>query len=502
MGRRAVAAVVSLWVVSISVVVDRIVPDPYMDEIFHIPQAQRYCGGDLRSWDPMITTPPGLYCLSLAYIGALFPGISFMKPSGTFSEVCSTSFLRATNGVLAVICSIIIYDILIHLRPNVGDRRVTIYAICVALYPVHWFFSFLYYTDVASTTAVLAMFLASLKGHHWISSLLGAIAVFIRQTNVIWILFIAFNAAIDHVEAISQKYNLQSGDSASLLMEDEVVLNESRFETKSKLRRRFQHSTKSVRPSISEKSSLVHELYAIILKMWRFKWRLLISFFPFILVLAGFMTFVFWNGSIVLGAKEDHVASPHFAQMMYFGLISAAATAPLHFNSTQFTYLLEPFWKKRTTGILQWLVALVVGFVSVHWFSIAHPYLLADNRHYTFYFWRKIIRAHWASKYLMIPLCIYCLFSIGSILGKSRGRTWALSFFLACSAALVPAPLVEFRYYTVPIILFLLNSQVDSQISWALTSALFVATDVFTMSMFLLRPFQWAHQPGIQRFIW
>lgn len=49
--------------------------------------------------------------------------------------------------------------------------------------------------------------------------------------------------------------------------------------------------------------------------------------------------------------------------------------------------------------------------------SIAHPYLLADNRHYTFYFWRKIIQAHWASKYLMIPLCVYGWFSMGSILG-------------------------------------------------------------------------------------
>ena len=31
------------------------------DEIFHVPQAQKYCNGNFRSWDPMITTPPGLY---------------------------------------------------------------------------------------------------------------------------------------------------------------------------------------------------------------------------------------------------------------------------------------------------------------------------------------------------------------------------------------------------------------------------------------------------------
>lgn len=37
------------------------------DEIFHIPQAQQYCKGNFRSWDPMITTPPGMYVVSRSY---------------------------------------------------------------------------------------------------------------------------------------------------------------------------------------------------------------------------------------------------------------------------------------------------------------------------------------------------------------------------------------------------------------------------------------------------
>jgi alpha-1,2-glucosyltransferase len=57
-------------------VVSKEVPGPYLvsaykrsisdtdlmsnqDEFFHIPQAQRYCKGDY-TWDPKITTPPGL----------------------------------------------------------------------------------------------------------------------------------------------------------------------------------------------------------------------------------------------------------------------------------------------------------------------------------------------------------------------------------------------------------------------------------------------------------
>lgn len=95
MGKLALAAIVSSWVVPITIMVNHIVPEPYMvrkslsnqgnrqllilkvalknfsithihdlqDEIFHIPQAQQYCKGNFGSWDPMITTPPGLYVL-------------------------------------------------------------------------------------------------------------------------------------------------------------------------------------------------------------------------------------------------------------------------------------------------------------------------------------------------------------------------------------------------------------------------------------------------------
>uniref|UniRef100_A0A1D1Z5J7 Dol-P-Glc:Glc(2)Man(9)GlcNAc(2)-PP-Dol alpha-1,2-glucosyltransferase n=1 Tax=Anthurium amnicola TaxID=1678845 RepID=A0A1D1Z5J7_9ARAE len=277
-----------------------------------------------------------------------------------------------------------------------------------------------------------------------------------------------------------------------------------------RLRRKAQHSTNSICPSVYERKGssrkdtpgLFNEVLSILLKMWYSKWELLISFTPFVLVLAAFMTFVFWNGSIVLGAKEDHVVSPHFAQIMYFGLVSAAATAPMHFSLSQFTCFLHAFWKKRSLHVLQWLTVLIAGFVTVHIFSIAHPYLLADNRHYTFYFWRKIIHAHWTMKYLLVPLYIYSWFSIISILVKSKGKIWALLFFLACTAVLIPAPLIEFRYYTIPIIFFILNSQIDDNIYWLLIAVLFLAVNFFTMLMFLLRPFHWPHEPGIQRFIW
>lgn len=70
------AAATFLWLG----VVSEVVPEPYLvsvllqysntvwhvlttyrqDEVFHIPQAQRYCQGKFLEWDDKITTPPGL----------------------------------------------------------------------------------------------------------------------------------------------------------------------------------------------------------------------------------------------------------------------------------------------------------------------------------------------------------------------------------------------------------------------------------------------------------
>jgi alpha-1,2-glucosyltransferase len=174
MGKLAVAAITSLWVIPMSIIVNHIVPEPYMDEIFHVPQAQQYCNGNFRSWDPMITTPPGLYYLSLAHVASLFPGMLLMEnTSQSFSEACSTSVLRSTNAVSAVLCGVLVYEIIRFLGPNLSDRKATFMALVMSLYPLHWFFTFLYYTDVASLTAVLAMYLTCLKRRYVLSALVS-----------------------------------------------------------------------------------------------------------------------------------------------------------------------------------------------------------------------------------------------------------------------------------------------------------------------------------------
>ncbi|KAM7468084.1 hypothetical protein LguiB_015646 [Lonicera macranthoides] len=510
MGKTKVALIVATWVIPISILVTHIVSDPYMDEIFHVPQAQQYCKNNFSSWDPMITTPPGLYFLSLAHVASLFPGMLFMQTASSFSDVCSTAILRSINGVLAVICSTLVYEIFICLRPALDERKKTLYAVVLSLYPLHWFFTFLYYTDVASLTLVLAMYLMCLKKKYLFSALLGALAVLLRQTNIIWMLFVACSGVIDYTTA-HQKDKIQLTYTNEADKKDGKLASNKGVKVGSNLRKRsvgnladaVDHSitgTHSV--SVPHSPGLFNEIQDILFTSWHLKWQLLISFSPFFLVLVSFVAFVFWNGSIVLGAKESHAVSPHFAQIMYFSLVSSLFMAPVHFSLSQVGVLACSFWKNRPLSFFQWFMALIAGFLSVHFFSVAHPYLLADNRHYPFYLWRRIIKVHWSMKYLLVPLYVYSWFSISNILAKVRKKIWVLAYFLACAAVLAPAPLIEFRYYTIPFFFLILHSPVNNDRIWIFMGTIYTAINIFTMTMFLFRPFQWDHEIGTQRFIW
>ncbi|XP_050381341.1 dol-P-Glc:Glc(2)Man(9)GlcNAc(2)-PP-Dol alpha-1,2-glucosyltransferase [Argentina anserina] len=507
MGRIAVAMIVSLWVIPISILVNHIVPEPYMDEIFHVPQAQQYCRGNFRSWDPMITTPPGLYYLSLVHVACLFPGMSFLKAASSFSEGCSTAILRSSNGVLAVICSLLVYEIIRHLRPNFDERKATLFSVVLAMYPLHWFFTFLYYTDVASLAAVLAMYLVCLKKKYWLSALLGALAVVIRQTNIVWILFVCCSEVIN-ITLVGQRDKIDVDDADFLVVESSRPTPKNSV---SNLRKRKVNSSADTNihsmlassvTSRHYRSGIMYEIKAIVQKLWHMKLEFLVSFSPFIMVFAAFVAFIRWNGSIVLGAKEAHTVSPHFAQIMYFGMFSVFAMAPTYCSFSHTAELFRSIWKNKTLGFFQISLALVTGFVSIHFFSIAHPYLLADNRHYPFYLWRKIIKAHWWMKYLLVPLYVYSWLSIITRLGKFQRKIWVLAFFLATAAVLVPAPLIEFRYYTIPFFFLILHIHIEDYQSWLIMGLLYTTVNAFTMAMFLYRPFHWSHEPGTQRFIW
>ncbi|CAH9101362.1 unnamed protein product [Cuscuta epithymum] len=116
-------------------------------------------------------------------------------------------------------------------------------------------------------------------------------------------------------------------------------------------------------------SELFDDIRAIISSSWNMKWDLLASFSSFFITLVVFVIFVHWNGSIVVGAKEAHAVSPHFAQVLYFSLVSALFMPPVHFSFAQFLLLAQLFWKNKLISLFKLSIAMTVGFISVHFFS-------------------------------------------------------------------------------------------------------------------------------------
>lgn len=76
-----------------------------------------------------------------------------------------------------------------------------------------------------------------------------------------------------------------------------------------------------------------------------------------------------------------------------------------------------------------------------------------------------------------------------------------LAFLAAWSLSLVPAPLIEPRYYIVPFIVFRLYLR-PSQRRIALELAAYLAVNAVTLYLFVAKPFRWPTEAGWQRFMW
>ncbi|KAJ7532012.1 hypothetical protein O6H91_14G068600 [Diphasiastrum complanatum] len=239
---------------------------------------------------------------------------------------------------------------------------------------------------------------------------------------------------------------------------------------------------------------------------WRKRQLLCWNFCPMLLVVFTFVLFVIYNGGIVVGAKEAHKVSLHFAQLLYFGGLSALGLFPIHFSPGKVTLLFKyanRFQGRFIAGTI--IFAFLFAFLAVHYSSIAHPYLLADNRHYPFYLWKNVIRAHWSAKYLLIPFYVYSWCSLLELLGRRHQSSWLLVLCLGTTAVLVPAPLIEFRYYTIPFLMMALHDfpeEYREKLVWFLIFVQFLLVNFITLYMFLFRPFTWSHEPGVQRFMW
>ena len=202
----------------------------------------RFINGDY-TWDNKITTPPGLYFISI--------------------------LTRLYNTVQQARLINVLFNLATFLLLRLQINRYE--AFSLALFPVSFFCSNLYYTDSGSTFFVLLMLRLGSMKRYYSSALAGMMAILFRQTNVIWV---AFGAGCSLIQIIE---NLQS-----------------KQKQKSVLQKKASKLTWS---ALSTTSSIyLHTMYN---KFWYIFKKLL----PFAFTISLFVAFVIKNGSIALGNR-------------------------------------------------------------------------------------------------------------------------------------------------------------------------------------------------------
>ena len=138
--------------------------------------------------------------------------------------------------------------------------------------------------------------------------------------------------------------------------------------------------------------------------------------------------------------------------------------------------------------------------------SLAHPFLLADNRHYVFYVWKNLFRRWEWFRYAAVPLYLLC----GCVVQRSwssresRNKLWQACYWLVVALCLVPTPLLEPRYFLTPFLLWFLHSApalVGCAPRATLAVAFYALINAVTIAVFVFKPFTW-NDGSEARFMW
>ncbi|OJJ58516.1 hypothetical protein ASPSYDRAFT_89258 [Aspergillus sydowii CBS 593.65] len=418
--------------------VNSVIPEPYLDEAFHIPQAQAYWAHKWTQWDPKITTPPGLYIFSYAACALIL----LLRGSPTELD---PPVLRASNAVAAAVLLPLRLQTALdtlrrqrNTRPSGAWLSHTVLNIC--LFPPLFFFSGLYYTDVLALLLVIEAYNWDLKRTRSRTApletvaflLFGVVALAFRQTNIFWVSI--FFGGLQVVRKLRRVSNTcESTDVAGIVkagskneLYDPIVLDAS-----------FADYFKT---AASLCSVALNNLPSVV-----------ISLVPYLLILAAFGGFVLWNGSVVLGHKEFHTASLHLAQMLYLWpyflffswplLLAPMANVLLpKFMLPKFLDQGFPATRRQLPKLLTALIVIPIMAAVVHFNTIVHPFTLADNRHYIFYIFRILLRSHPYTRYAAIVVYFLGAWMVISAVGYSPVRASGVAPVVKNQPSAAPSP--------------------------------------------------------------
>ncbi|MBN3326447.1 AG10B glucosyltransferase, partial [Atractosteus spatula] len=309
----------------------------------------------------------------------------------------------------------------------------------------------------------------SLYGSHKLSALLGFCAIMFRQTNVIWVAFCAGTVLAQKMEEAWKTEQTKKKD---------------------------EKSPSPIPGSLAGARKITHFLLEFLLTpknvtvVIRLTW-------PYTTVAMGFLVFIILNRGIVVGDRSSHEACLNFPQLFYF----FSFTLVFSVFDTLSCQKIVNFFRFLKKYPLLFLFLTALSLFMVWKFTFVHKYLLADNRHYPFYIWKKIFQRHELVPFLLVPGYVFAVWILFEAL-KSKSLFWNLMFFACLSAASVPQKLLEFRYFILPYLIYRLNIPVPSIFRLILEIGFYTTVNTVTIYIFLNKTFNWPDSTDLQRFMW
>lgn len=369
------------------------------DEGFHTPIIFEYFNGNFIVSEHITMLP--VYHALLAGIMSVFDYISVKS-------------LRLVNLIVSGISIPVFYWICVRLKKNAIAERVLIFTLMPIILP---FFS-LIYTDMAATCLVLAMVLLMLHRNHYWAAFFGLFAVFLRQTNLIWVGFCGLYLVVE------------CWFSSSGLWKDRAL-------------------------------SLVPLYFS----------RLL----PYALVFIIFGAFVIYNGGIAVGTADLQSVSFNPSNVYYFLLLTFFLFLPYNL---EYSYRVFNLLKSSP---VTWVVVGVFFVVYFITYSNSHQFNSYGLSFYirNIILHHTVTNPAW--KFLaFIPMAWMMLTFY--LMGRQSSSQWQMfTLYFVTLINLIPLPLVEQRYYIVALVLFLAWKPNTSEISDKLTIFIYIPTSAFLL---------------------
>ena len=374
-----------------------------------------------------------------------------------------------------------------------GSFDAVLVAWCAVLYPINFFYYPLYYTDTVSITSIVGVYYCTLQlmtnpslRNQGLVFLGACGSICMRQTNAVWVCF-CLGIMIQHVLITHRIIDKEQG-----------VLSAA-------------WSVCSRLPAAM--GVLLHPGSGV----------------PALLLpVLGFATFILgWNeGSIVVGDKSHHRATLHPAMLLHAALLLAGVMLSLEGGSVR--GVLGSLYSGWARVVAVWGA---VYLCLLHSARAPHIFTLSDNRHYMFYVWRKVLGLQlprgreqgslswWECVCTQHRLALLAGFYTACVIyvfrrlvtGAGAGDKprlhwgWVWVYGVAVSLTLLPTPLIEPRYFSPLITLYLLHTPV-SQFPVRPLAALYlcvcVGVNALTVWVFLRRPFLNPSTGELSRFMY